>query len=554
MSGQERTGRKRKEIPYELARLAKRRSFRNVREAQAWFANKGFKVSIGWLSINKDRWTPTRKEQMTANYVEEDKTFDSDLAQRIMHRKGITPDQLTETIHFTTEEIDAFSKEKSVACCKAFCERCLSWKGKPVILQDYQERMIEGWLKKQATIYPMGRGCGKDFTLALFLIWLTVCFPNTRVMVVCPAQRQVKTFINENLHIMMQTSGVVYDSVAKYIEEEFWTTSNSVIFTYGATSFIKGKHNLEYIFANEAAEIPDQVYDNVLMPMLGTASEGGHFCLLGVPNGQQGFFWQSFLASTQDINEDIDPLNEKARNKFFCINLPTSVNKYYSKEQLALNKSVMSEDAYLQEHEAQFLDIEGALFNAELIQKMKIEYEQYFGIVDHSKFEYFLGIDWGRISDYSVFTIIELDKQTKVAKVAYIEANRKKFPDQLDWVESADKIYKFKIIRPEKMGIGIPPTEELVDRLGSSKVKPFIPSAGEWFDAFSRTRDMAVNDKLKIPAGEQRLSRQLRLMAFDIKGGQLTVRSEGKDDFAQSFAIACSAIKKTSGSGVAGSL
>jgi len=538
-------GRNRKEIPYNLKRLAKRHVFRTTREAQKWFDEHGLHLSLGWLSINKTEWKPSREEQKSAEFREEDSAFDTDLAARIMHMKGLKPEIISETRHFTREQLERFSQKNSQGCAD-FANECLLWKGKSIIFQDYQYLMVDGWLTRKGCVYPMGRGIGKDFTLAIFLIWLSVCFPNTRSMVVCPASRQVKTFINENLHIMMYTSGVLYDSIQRMVEEEFMLTNGSIVFTFGATSFIKGKHNINYIFANEAAEIPEHVFENVLGPMLGTAEGGGHYCLLGVPGGQAGFFWKVFQSSTTDINNmDSD---------FFCMNLPTSRNKYYSREQLTFNKSIMSEDAYLQEHEAQFLDIEGALFTQNIIDKMKKDYEPSFGIVDNEKYYYILGVDWGRISAYSVYTALSVDKKTGHVKIDWIEANRKEFTEQYDWIEASHKIYNFRTIIVERMGIGIPASEEVKHRLGSKVVRYFTPETKTWFEAFSDLRDLAVNDKISIPAGELRLIRQLRLMSFVVKGGTLTVKSEGKDDFSQSLAIAVSGISKSTGAGVAGVL
>jgi len=106
----------------------------------------------------------------------------------------------------------------------------------------------------------------------------------------------------------------------------------------------------------------------------------------------------------------------------------------------------------------------------------------------------------------------------------------------------------------ERMGLGIPPSDELRKDLGSRKVKYFIPSAKLWFDAFTHLRDAAVNNKLVIPASELKLISQLRLLSFKIKGEHITVKSEGKDDYAQALAIAYWAIKKRGRAGVAGKL
>lgn len=528
-------------LPKWLLRLMRTRDM-TLEQAHDFVKKHGFKVSIGWLSMHKDLWKPKRKRELV--FREEDKYLDSDLAKRIMLFRGKYLEDMSEKKHFTAKDLEKFT-EKTPEACSEFAKQCLVWKGKPIELQDYQLKMIEGWLGPKPTVYPIGRGGGKDFTLAIFLTWYLTVNPGTRAIVICPAQRQVKTFIHENLALLFQTSGVLYDSIEKFIEEEFRLTNGSVVFTYGATSFIKGKHHIDFIFCNEAAEIPEHVFENVLLPMLGSHETKGHLSIIGVPGGQQGYFWKAYQNSSPDIN---DP-----KAKFYRIQLPTEVNKYYSKEQLEMNRRLMSHDVFLQEHMAQFLDIEGALFTQQIIDMMKEDYDTRFGIVDNKK-QYYAGIDWGRTGSYTVVVILSYNLKEKSARVEYIQGMRKAFPEQLAWIKAADNIYNFKCLMVERMGLGIPPSDELRKDLGSRKVKYFIPSAKLWFDAFTHLRDAAVNNKLVIPASELKLISQLRLLSFKVKGEHITVKSEGKDDYAQALAIAYWAIKKRGRAGVAGKL
>jgi hypothetical protein len=487
---------------------------------------------------------PSDRDDITV-FVDDDETFDTDIAMRIMLMRGEKIHTFSDKRHFTAKELQEFCVRDSAAC-KKFAEKCLVWYGMPIIMQDYQCRMVDGWLEKPRTCYPMGRGIGKDFTLAIFLAWYCTCFPNTRVMIVCPATRQVKTFIDENLAIMLQTSSVLYDSIAKKIDEEMHFTNGSIIFSYGATSFIKGKHNINMIFCNEASEIPEHVYENVLMPMLGVGkSTRGLFGVMGVPGGQRGYFWSKFSTGTEDFHEETD--------QFFVMNLPTSYNEHYSKDQLEINRLTMSEDAYLQEHEAKFLDLEGALFSQKLINQMKEDYEVYYGIINPKRFDYYIAIDWGRINDYSVVSIVSRERSTKQLRLDFIKAMRDPFPIQEAWIDETIKIYNPKMVIPEYMGIGIPPSDRLKANWGT-RVKLFVPTPANWFDVFTRMRDFAVQGDLIIPAGELKLIRQLRLLTFQIRNNRLTVRSEGKDDFAQSVGMAFYAIAKGSGAGVAGSI
>jgi len=537
-----------KRIPEDLQAYIKSKDM-IIQEAKKFLASKGIKVSTGWLSLHKEQWQKTFVAPDGEEYVfkEDDESFDTDLATRIRLYRGEPIKKYSEKKHFRSKTIRKFLKRSSEGCA-AFAKECLVWKGQPIILQDYQKRMIDGWLGSKPTVYPIGRGGGKDFTLAIFLAWYCVCFPNTRVMIVCPAYRQVKTFIEENFALLIQTSSVLFDSIAEKKEEEFRFTNGSVVFTYGATSYIKGKHNLHFIFANEAGEIPDHVYENVLLPMLGVDIEKaqGHFCAMGVPNGQVGFFWRAYTEGSTDPN---DP-----DAKYYVIHLPTEVNKYYPKKQLELNREIMSHDSFLQEHMAEFLRVEDALFTSKLLDKIKKEYEISFATVDHEHFDYYLGLDWGRSSDYTVPAIVSVNKESKAIRLEYITGMRRDFPSQIEWILEADRIYRFKNIVTEYMGLGIPPSDTLKKELGSERVQFFTPSAANWFTAFTNMRDKAEAGLLEIPAGQSKLLRQLRLMQFTVRGSKLTVKSENKDDYAQAFAMAIYSIRPRSKPGVAGSI
>jgi len=530
-------------MPEHIRRMLRRRKY-NLTEAYNFCRQHDFKCSVGWLSVNRKIWE-YREEEDVAVFEEDDEAYDTDLATRLLIYRGEKIKDFSIKKHFHVDILKRFMKRTPEACA-LFAKECLVWKGQPIIMQPHQLRMVAGWLGEKPTVYPIGRGGGKDFTLSIFLIWYCTCFPNTRVIVVCPASRQVKTFMNENLSLMVQTSSVLFDSIYRSVEEEFVLTNGSVIFTYGATSFIKGKHNIDFIFANEAGDVPEHVFENVLLPMLGVGIDKiGHFGVIGVPAGQQGFMWKAYQQSSQDVNDE--------QYEYYQIHLPTSVNDFYSKRQLALNKKLMSHDVYIQEHEAKFLDVENALFSKRLLDKMRRDYDMKFGMVDHKMFWYYLGLDWGRHESYTVPTILSVDRKTRDVRVEWLEGMKYTYAKQIPWVEEADKIYDFKVIMPERMGIGIAPCDLLRASLGSSKVKFFIPSATQWFDAFSAVRDAGENDILTIPAGDLKLSSQLRTLQFTMRGDKLTIRSEYKDDFAQSLAVAFWSIKKKGRAGVAGS-
>jgi hypothetical protein len=532
-------------MPQHLQELVKRRKFNKISQIQAFCQERGFTASANWYISNKEQWQP--KIVKGYDFEDGDTSLDNDLASRVLMYKKDTIKVFSEEKHFTGEQIERFIQRTPEACAE-FAKECLVWYAKPIILQDYQLKMIDGWLNKPRTCYPMGRGAGKDFTLAIFLSWYLTCFPNTRAMLVCPAQRQVKTFVAENIAVLMQTSSAMYESIDRIIEEEFKLHNGSILFTYGATSFIKGKHNINFIFVNEGAEVQEHVYENVLMPMLGIGStqERGHFGIMGVPGGQDGFMWKAYNRGTQELKDE---------SEFFVINLPTSVNRYYSKEQLHINQTTMSHDAYLQEHEAIFLDLKDALFTSKVLEKMVQDYDtQLFKDIDHKQFLYYLGIDWGRKHDYSVMIIVAKHKKTGECRIVYLHESHKPFKQQLDLIVGWDALYNFKKVIPEWMGIGIAPSEDLRDRLGSGKVKYFIPTPASWFDVFTRLHDLADKDKFTIPASELKLIRQLRLLQFQVRNNKLTVRSEGKDDHAQALGIIMHGIRGGGGVGVAGSL
>jgi len=242
--------------------------------------------------------------------------------------------------------------------------------------------MIDMMLKHKRCCFVLGRQCGKDFTIACFVIWLCITKSNQRILLISAAQRQSDMLFNRILQFIASNKEL-FDSVERSNMEMCRFTNGSEIYSLPATTFIRGFTEVTHIFCNEVAHgIPDEIFP-AIEPML--AIKKGSLILMSSPAGCQGKLWEAFNS----------PLYAK-------LQLPSSVNKYIDKQWLEEQKQLMSSVEYDCEINAQFSQAIDNFFKVELIEKCSQEYDLRSTAVKDT--EYYAGVDWGRVHDASVVT------------------------------------------------------------------------------------------------------------------------------------------------------
>ena len=462
----------------------------------AEFIASHFRITPNNLRVNMKRFGISMKQKQTGKdgtLLQKKRKQAEDLATRIRILKGEEIRTTKATTYFKDEQIKPWLE--GVEGCDRFCKEVLN-----VELQDYQLEIVHNLLNHKRCVNILGRQSGKDFTISCFVIWKCITCSNQKILLVSAAQRQSDLLYNRILGFI-GFSSELFDSVERSNMEKCLFKNNSEIWSLPATGNIRGFTEVSHIFLNEAHEIPDFTFSAV-EPML--AITNGYEYLFSTPRGCIGRLWEVFN----------NPL-------FAKIQYPSSINKYITKEFLDNEKKSMDALEYDMEYNAQFQQSVDTFFKLSTINDVSYEYS--LRAEPEADKQYFCGIDWGRTHDYSIITIMSKTKgeyeeesqaQYKIENI--IEMNQVPFPEQVRRIINLHDKFNFKIIVPEWAGLGIPPCDELKEKLGDEIVQIFIPTIDAKAEAYSKLRRIMENKQITIPKNHTSLQFELRTFQYQL--------------------------------------
>ena len=274
--------------------------------------------------------------------------------------------------------------------------------------------------------------------------------------------------------------------------------------------------SLDFLFIDEAAFVPEMVYDT-LRPMLAISAKErglGWECLLSTPFGKGGFFYNSQMS-----------------DDFKTFHISAEKCKRYDKSFLKKERLRMTKAMYAQEYLAEFCDEWRQFFKTDLIRRqMKfIEWNLKTDRGINSRF--YLGVDIARYGgDENAFVIVELvEKNLKVVKV--ITTERVSTTDTIGRVVEIDKIYKFSKIFVDDAGVGGAVTDVLIERLGRrvmglNNASKRVQIQGEEKKKGILKEDLYSNALMLLETGklelisDLKLLRSLRSITFEYGAGE----------------------------------
>jgi len=453
---------------------------------------------------------------------------EEDLATRIRILKGEEVRSGNPSHFFTDNEIQSWLWEKhGVKGCKRFCKDVLN-----VSLQPYQMKMVENMQKKPRALFCMGRQSGKDFTISVFVIWRCICNSNEKLLIVSPAQRQ-STLLFERVMSFIAGSLELFDSVQKSSMEVLEFTNNSKIYNLPATSYIRGFTEVTGIFFNETAHgLEEEVFASC-EPMLATTN--GFLHQFSSPSGCVGKFWDCYNSPLYWKMKPIYP------SRF---GLPSSVNKYVSKQWLVLQKQTLTSVQYDMEINANFSEAVNNFFSASVLDRITQEYD--FVNFPQEGLTYYLGVDWGRMKDMSVLTVVSEDGM-KQLKVVLIKAFRKPFSEQVHEIIKLYQKFRFRKATVEYSGLSMGPCEQLKE--AGLPIEFFVPTITEKEQAFNNLLKVMESDLLTIPK-HSLLQYELRTFQYEINPqGRMRLHhvTGGSDDYVDSLCFSVLSSRKESG-------
>ena len=179
-----------------------------------------------------------------------------------------------------------------------------------------QESMLRA--NPHRVILNCGRQWGKSIVCAALAVHRSWTVPNTLVLIVGPARRQGREFV-EKCQSMLRNMGVRPVAAPGHENSIALKNGSRIIGIPAREATIRG-FSANLLFIDEAAFVPDPIY-HVLNPMLGATN--GDLWLLSTPNGKQGFFhetwayhqgWVKFFSPSTQCPRISPQFLEEARN------------------------------------------------------------------------------------------------------------------------------------------------------------------------------------------------------------------------------------------------
>jgi hypothetical protein len=341
---------------------------------------------------------------------------------------------------------------------------------------DLEARPYQGEIlrnERQNKILVLPRRHGKTTLAIAKLVMEAIIHPNSVYHYVFPYYRQAKEAVWIAPNMIAQL--VPPEAISKKTEQPM-----ILYFHNGSQIHIKGAdspdslRSLECngVIFDEPAQIKPAIFDEIYYPIL--AANGGWSWYVGTPKGKNAFY-QKYISAKKDP-------------KWQVVHLKGSEAGLFTVDQLNVIRSEMTQRAFQQEIECDFLDDGGALFRG-VRECVADTLEQ-----PQPNKQYIMGVDLAKYSDFTDITV--LDRHT------HHVVHRDSF-NQIDWnlqkakIESLARRYNNAKIRIDSTGVGDPVTEDLI-RAGLT-VEPYRFTATSKKQLIENLVIILEEKKIKIP-------------------------------------------------------
>lgn len=202
------------------------------------------------------------------------------------------------------------------------------------------------------------------------------------------------------------------------------------------------------VILDEASWIPERVITQILFPMLSTTD--GYAIFLSTPWDKNHFFYRAFVNPAYSVH--------RVKSKECPLVKPEFL------EEMQRN---MTHEAYMMEYEAEFVEALNSFFSQALIRScvelsQKLSVELYSSLeVLISLAEYYAGVDFGKLQDYSVFAVLR--RLGDVLELVYLY----QFPLETPYTQvighlvRANQKFQFRSVLVDQTGVGEPVLEEI---------------------------------------------------------------------------------------------
>ncbi len=377
---------------------------------------------------------------------------------------------------------------------------------------NYQERLLLDNSKRICAV--MGRQTGKSTTIAAKAVHFAITNPNTTTLIVSATLRQSLLLFEK----ILAFSNKIRSSIAYTSKTKIRYTNNSSIIALPCSGSTLRGYTASLLILDEAAFIPKDLINNILMPMISTTN--GSVWMVSTPYSKDHPFYKAFNDKGWSVHKVASDMNPLIKPEF-----------------LEEQRRFVGELVFAQEYSAEFIDDEDTFFPSSIVQKC-------IDVTDkvYESNSIYAGFDPGGRSDPAALVIISADLCYRVIyqkswyRIDYSIINK-----EVVEICKAKNVSRLCI---DQTGLGNPITEAIAKMLGYERVNGITLTPAIKEEILLNLRLLFEEGKIKIPADLELLS-SLSCISYAKRsiGYKFEHRDGTHDDLAYALALACWAAK-----------
>jgi len=388
----------------------------------------------------------------------------------------------------------------------------------------YQAELLEDQSKR--IVACMGRQTGKTTTIAMKAIYFADTNPNVTVLITSPSLRQ-SMIMFDRIAAFVYSAARLRNKIVRATRTLIHFDNGSRIIALPCSENLLRGYTAHMVILDEASWIPEEVITQVLFPMLTTTQ--GYAIFLSTPWGKDHFFYRAFVNPVYSVHK-----------------VKSEECPLVTQEFLEEMRQNMTRDAYLMEYEAEFVEALNSYFPqalirtcVELAQKLGVEF---YGSLEASfpSGDYYAGVDFGKLQDYSVITVLQREGDTLRLVYMYQFPLETSYTHVIGHLVRAYQKFQFRSVLVDQTGLGEPVLEEIRNQgVGCAEGLKFTIQTKE--DLLTTLKIAMEQNRLAIPYHRQ-LCEQINEQQYAYsKSGHLQFShpENSHDDMLWSLALGC---------------
>jgi hypothetical protein len=406
----------------------------------------------------------------------------------------------------------------------------------PFDLFPFQERMIGEIHDNRFTLVKKFRQAGITTLAAAYSLWTIIFNDHKNVMVVSIGDRESRAFLARVV--------AMYEDLPVWMKPKV-LEQNKHVLKLSTGSQVKSQpagagrgESVSLLIVDEAAFV--EKMREFWMAIYPTISTGGAACIISTVNGMSNLYYELYQGAA------------KGENRFHIVDIKWQEHPWYTPEWYEETRPNMSDKAWLQEYECEFLGTGDTFIDRHTLSVLRAttsddwdsRYTHRMRVWEEPMpyYNYLIAVDasYGRERDHSAFHIINLYNGQQVAEFYSNVTPLSKFAEI---VCKEGYAYNTAYVQVERNGLGMALIEQLWETLEYDNL--VMDEKGEFgLMLTTKTREVVLADledclrKGRIKVNSERTVNELLTFVIDEKTGKVQADEGYNDDLVMSLALA----------------